>query len=235
VNESTIATSAVTITPVTLTDQTGCPGVFCIYTGSDLYIDGTHLCQQRASGALNWEAWIKDTRDNELYRIVKMPDNNWWLAQNVKYKNVGSAISGCTVEECGKAYTWAQVYASYASGSSGSSGNVQGICPPDWLLPVRGTFSALASSIGTAAQACAALRSLDSPCSPISNTYGYASVYCVTNGAIGLGFTYWYTNDASREDGCGIDGYQSLACNTLTVANAGESSQKAVVRCFRLL
>jgi uncharacterized protein (TIGR02145 family) len=78
---TTIATSAVTVTPVTLTDQTGCPGVFCIYSGSDLYIDGTHLCQQRTSGAQNWEAWIKDSRDSKIYRIVQMPDDHWWMAQ----------------------------------------------------------------------------------------------------------------------------------------------------------
>jgi uncharacterized protein (TIGR02145 family) len=81
VNESTIATSAVTITPVTLTDQTGCPGVFCIYTGNDLYIDATHLCQQRASGAQNWEAYIKDSRDDKVYRIVQI-ETTWWFAEN---------------------------------------------------------------------------------------------------------------------------------------------------------
>ena len=79
---TTIATSAVTVTPLTLTDQTGCPGVFCIYTGSDLYIDADHLCQQRASGAKNWEAYIKDTRDNQIYRITQFSDNSWWFADD---------------------------------------------------------------------------------------------------------------------------------------------------------
>ncbi|MDR3350219.1 MAG: hypothetical protein LBN98_01055 [Prevotellaceae bacterium] len=96
VSGKTLAASALTITPTTIKDKTECPGVFCIYSGSDLYIDTTHLCQQRASGAQNWEAWIKDTRDTELYRIFLMPDNKWWLAQNVKYADVGAAISGCT-------------------------------------------------------------------------------------------------------------------------------------------
>ncbi|MDR3132680.1 MAG: hypothetical protein LBU42_01485, partial [Prevotellaceae bacterium] len=44
VSGTTITTSAVTITPITLTDETGYPGDFCIYTGSDLLIDATHLC-----------------------------------------------------------------------------------------------------------------------------------------------------------------------------------------------
>ena len=81
VTETTLTASALTITPTTIRDKTDCPGVFCIYSGSDLYVDATHLCQQRTSGAQNWEAWIKDTRDDKLYRIVQMPDNNWWLAQ----------------------------------------------------------------------------------------------------------------------------------------------------------
>ncbi|MDR3133903.1 MAG: hypothetical protein LBU42_07790, partial [Prevotellaceae bacterium] len=67
VTGTTLATSALTITPTTIRDKTECPGVFCIYQGSDLYIDATHLCQQRTSGAKNWEAWIKDSRDEELY------------------------------------------------------------------------------------------------------------------------------------------------------------------------
>ncbi|MDR0694864.1 MAG: hypothetical protein LBF81_06165, partial [Prevotellaceae bacterium] len=101
VNETTLATSALTITPTTIKDKTDCPGIFCLYQGSDLFIDATHLCQQRTSGAKNWEAWIKDTRDNELYRIVFMPDNKWWLAQNVKLASynastIGSNITGCT-------------------------------------------------------------------------------------------------------------------------------------------
>jgi uncharacterized protein (TIGR02145 family) len=53
----------------------------CRYTGSDLYEDETHLCQQRTGGAENWEAYIKDVQDDKIYRIVKMPDDKWWFAQ----------------------------------------------------------------------------------------------------------------------------------------------------------
>jgi uncharacterized protein (TIGR02145 family) len=87
VTENTLPVSAFTITPVTIIDRTGYPDIFsfCLYTGSDLYIDPIHLCQPRASGAQNWEAWIKDTRDNELYRIVFLPDNKWWTAEEMRY------------------------------------------------------------------------------------------------------------------------------------------------------
>jgi uncharacterized protein (TIGR02145 family) len=243
VPNKTIAQSALTITPITITDATGCQGYFCKYLGRDLYIDDTHKCDLRTGGAQNWEAWIKDTRDNEYYRIVYMPDNQWWLAQNVKLASynsstVGYAISGCTKEECGRHYTWAQVYASYAGGTSGSSGNVQGICPSGWLLPVRATFSTLANSIGNASEACAALRAMNANCTPRNNTYGWSSITGVVNGSIYKTYQNWYTNDEGGEDGFGIDSITiggGFSCNQWCITNLGETNNTAVVRCFRQL
>jgi uncharacterized protein (TIGR02145 family) len=207
-----------------------------MYKGSDLYYDSSHPCQQRTSGALNWEAWIKDSRDGEFYRVVKMPDNNWWLAQNVKLASyggstVGSKIDGCTANECGRAYTCDQIQASYASGTSGSSGNVQGICPPGWLLPVRSNYSTLGSKIGNAATICAALRAYDSANKPINDTYGWAGRIAIANGEM----AYWttsYSNDAGREDGLVIDWPNAGSYDT---GNAGDPGSLATVRCFRTL
>jgi uncharacterized protein (TIGR02145 family) len=236
ISGNTLATSALTITPTTIKDKTECPGVFCIYSGSDLYIDATHLCQQRTSGAKNWEAYIRDSRDSKLYRIVLMPDNKWWLAQNVKYASVGSAISGCTEDECGRAYTWAQVYASYAGGSSSSTGNVQGICPPGWLLPIRSTYQQLTSDISLENLVSQSLRALHSTCSPISDTYGFASIYGIINGDANNKYCNWYTNDAGREDGILIDqDSENHACGSFYIANVGDSGERAVVRCYRQL
>ena len=240
---TSIAASAVTITPVTLTDQTGCPGIFCPYTGSDLYIDGTHLCQQRTEGAKNWEAYIKDSRDNKLYRIVLMPDDNWWLAQNMKLASynggaVGSAISTCTEEDCGRSYKVAEAYASYASVTSGSTGIVQGICPSGWLLPIRETFKKLTDSISpTASTVCAALRPLNVSCNPKSDTYGWSSKKAVTNGSVRTTYAGFYTNDAGREDGFFTDQRPSdfsHVCGVFFIADAGEN-EPAVIRCFRQL
>ncbi|MDR0729631.1 MAG: hypothetical protein LBF19_05875, partial [Prevotellaceae bacterium] len=72
-----------------LTVPSGCP-----YTGSDLYQDASHLCQQRSGGAQNWEAWIKDARDNELYRIVQFSDCSWWFAEDLRISNVGATCNG---------------------------------------------------------------------------------------------------------------------------------------------
>jgi hypothetical protein len=88
VTTKTIAKTNLTVNAsTTFTDATGCPGIgnlYCPYTGSDLYMDLTHLCQQRTSGAKNWEAYIKDPRDNELYRIVQYSNGVWWWAEDYR-------------------------------------------------------------------------------------------------------------------------------------------------------
>jgi uncharacterized protein (TIGR02145 family) len=209
----------------------------CPYQGSDLYIDATHLCQQRASGAQNWEAWIKDARDSKLYRIILMPDNKWWLAQNVKYAGVGSAITGCTEDECGRQYTWEQVYASYAGGSSGSSGNVQGICPSGWLLPVTYNYTTLTNLIGDETTICQRLRAQTSPCTPRIDYYGWASVRSTCNGEDLNAGDAWYANDTNREDGLIIDlahNGSGLQCNKI-YQHLVQAAHRASVRCFRQL
>jgi uncharacterized protein (TIGR02145 family) len=236
---TTIARSSLNIEPITMTDATGCPGNFCKYVGSDLHMNATtYKCQQRTSGAKNWEAWIKDTRDNELYRIVFMPDNKWWLAQNVKYAGTGSAVSGCTKDECGWAYTWAQTYASYAGGSSGFSGIVQGICPPGWLLPIRATFAELVASLGGVVAASAHMRANNSTCSPRTNGYGWANKYGLGNGYTRNDIDCFYTNDEGREDGVIVDGMNAVigaVCNNVSIVQECESTDSGTVRCFRQL
>jgi hypothetical protein len=43
-------------------------------------------CYRRDSKVANWEGWIFDTRDCKPYRIVQMPDNYFWLAQNLNFQ-----------------------------------------------------------------------------------------------------------------------------------------------------
>ena len=240
---STIATSSVTITPVTLTDETGCPGIFCIYTGSDLYIDGTHLCQQRATGAQNWEAWIKDTRDNELYRIVLMPDDKWWLAQNVKYAGAGTAHSSCKKDECGRYYSRSEANKAYESGTGGADINTQGVCPYDWLLPISTDWTFLHVSLGNdAATTLAALRALDSQCTPVYDTYGWATKVHppkTTNGWCSAACGYYQNNLGNPHSGLMLDAQCpsicEWSCNKFRVAGNGTALRNAMVRCFRIL
>jgi len=74
-----------TITPLTLTDKTGCPGFFCPYLGSDLIDDASHVCKLRTSGAENWEAYIKDVRDDNIYHITQFSNDSWWFADGLAY------------------------------------------------------------------------------------------------------------------------------------------------------
>ncbi len=240
VSGKTLAAADLTITPKSLNDATDCPGTFCPYTGSDLLIDASHACQLRTAGAKNWEAWIKDARDNKFYRIVLMPDNRWWLAQNVKLASynsttVGAVIPGCTEDECGRRYACNDVYAP-RGGSSGSSGNVQGICPDGWLLPVRADFVTMANAISTTKTiVCSALRSYNSPCSPINDTYGWASRYGINASRIDYQISSFYTNDSGRNDGFIVDHTGSAAsCGAWTITYPGDCSKYSViVRCFR--
>jgi hypothetical protein len=114
VSGTTLSTSALIPTPTTIRDKTECPADFCLYTGSDLYIDATHLCQQRTSGAKNWEAWIKDSRDSKLYHITQFSDGSWWMAEDLQY--AGKRIGQC-------------------SGTSFYRGHDQPACPTGWSLP----------------------------------------------------------------------------------------------------
>jgi uncharacterized protein (TIGR02145 family) len=103
-------------------------------------MDDAHRCKARQNGAYNWEAWIKDSRDGELYRIVFMPDNKWGLAQNVKYAGTGveNTRTDCTPDKCGRLYTGAQMSSTYTGsiGASGYGAGKQGICPNNWILPI---------------------------------------------------------------------------------------------------
>jgi uncharacterized protein (TIGR02145 family) len=238
---TSIATSAVTITPVTLTDETGYPGVFCMYTGSDLFIDGTHLCQQRASGAQNWEAWIKDTRDEELYRIVLMPDDKWWLAQNVKYARAGTAHSSCDKDECGRYYTRAEARAAYENGTGGSNIRTQGVCPYDWLLPLGEDWKSLHVGLGNdVPTTLSALRAINATCNPVYDTYGWAAKVDLRVAAnLGVYSGYYQNNNGNPALGLSIDircnVYCYEDCGYLVMAGNGTAISPAMVRCFRQL
>jgi uncharacterized protein (TIGR02145 family) len=238
VTGNTLAASALTITPTTIRDKTECPGIFCIYTGSDLYIDATHLCQQRTSGAKNWEAWIKDTRDNELYRIVLMPDNKWWLAQNVKYATTGSQQpTWCTKDECGRLYPPSQVNANWG-GTYGTGSNKQGICPNGWVLPIRSEWENMTSKIsGTTAVICRRLQAINCPCANGDDYYGWAALKVATYATISENavFEIWAINDGTIwsewiNDKSGGSSNECGYAFYLTAANGN-----IAVRCLRQL
>jgi uncharacterized protein (TIGR02145 family) len=133
VTGKTLPTSALTITPTTIKDKTECPGVFCIYNGSDLYIDATHLCQQRTSGAQNWEAWIRDLRDNNVYRIVQMSDQKWYMAQDLDYRGGSDYLYNAS-------YCTTYIYGVTAANSGA-------VCPSGWDVPTSAVWTQLLNTI----------------------------------------------------------------------------------------
>ena len=232
----TLPAASLTIAAVTLTDKTECPGDFCPYTGSDLYRDATHLCGHRPTGARNWEAWIQDTRDDELYRIVFMPDNNWWLAQNVKYEGTGYEIiyTGCTKDSCGRWYSNEQANDNHG-GTSGYGANIQGVCPNDWVLPVYENWTDLLRSIDAdMMNAIPYLRSDNNPCGP-NNLFGWASYYKMhRSGHVSTWGDSYLSNDC--EDAVAMWDRETGNCYWLNLKPAVHyESNNWRVRCFRQL
>ncbi|MDR0728923.1 MAG: hypothetical protein LBF19_02200 [Prevotellaceae bacterium] len=105
----------------------------CPYTGSDLYLDATHLCQLRSSGAQNWEAWIQDARDGTIYRIAMLSTNNFWTMDDYLAYASHSAVvatSQCTGHDAtGKEYWKDNLETTYPT-----------LCPTGWRLPVQSEF-----------------------------------------------------------------------------------------------
>jgi uncharacterized protein (TIGR02145 family) len=169
VTGTTLAASALTVTPTTIRDKTECPGVFCIYTGNDLYIDATHLCQQRTSGAKNWEAYIRDARDSKIYRIVQMSDGNWYFAQDLDYRGGSNSIynaSYCTT---------------YIYGVTAANSGV--VCPSGWDVPTNAVWTQLLNTIDGGPNNWAAFWPQSSGGTDI---YGYTAVsHCVYISASG--------------------------------------------------
>jgi uncharacterized protein (TIGR02145 family) len=198
-------------------------------------MDASHLCQPRASGAKNWEAWIKDARDNKLYRIVDMPDNKWWLAQNVRYAGAGEivSVSGCTEETCGRFYEADKFNAAHG-GSSGFGENIQGVCPPGWVLPITSDWQTFHNSLGSSnAERNSRIRAANSTCSPITNYYGFANPVTFTqkNATTGSG---WRMNIDESALGYRIDHVSGrpIACDQYEMKLEG-TADPWPVRCFR--
>jgi uncharacterized protein (TIGR02145 family) len=180
VSGSTITTSAVTITPITLTDETGYPGDFCIYTGSDLLIDATHLCQQRTSGAKNWEAYIRDARDSKIYRIVQMPDGKWYFAQDLDYRNGSNHMYN------------ASYCSTYIYGVTAANSGI--VCPSGWDVPTSAIWTQLITSIN-GAQSCWA--DFWPTTAGGNDNYGFTAIGNCASIAVSGGMIYKLTDSGS--------------------------------------
>jgi hypothetical protein len=94
-NKKSITVSEIGFVPKNFTDATGCPGIgFCPYTGNDEVMDASHFCHLRTADAKNWETWIKDSRDDKIYRITQFSDNSWWFAEDMTINDKVWSICG---------------------------------------------------------------------------------------------------------------------------------------------
>ena len=191
-----------------------------------------------------------------------MPDNKWWLAQNVKIASyngstVGSAVSGCTEDECGRRYTYTETIAAWG-GTGGTGANIQGVCPSSWILPVNSEWMTFITTIdptiswttytqpsaaGAYTVNAAVIKKLirpDAYCDVGSDIYGWAQIkeakYDTTwrNGMLcwwcGQHHTYGSYNCLNHIPGSATDcGYISAAHPTI------QTTIMLPVRCFRQL
>jgi uncharacterized protein (TIGR02145 family) len=161
-----------------------------------------------------------------------MPDNKWWLAQNLKYAGTGAQANWCTKDECGRLYTQTQ-----AKGSSGYGANQQGICPAGWFLPVVKNYQDILNAYSaTVSEHCKILTPLDSKC-PTNDHYGLAALKsCVQEGDASVaGIVRLYVNDAADVNDYEINdilGYTPFDCGYAWVSN---NTILKLVRCIRQL
>ncbi|MCQ2090413.1 MAG: hypothetical protein MJY93_09200 [Fibrobacter sp.] len=77
-----------------------------------------------------------DNRDGQKYKMVKMPDSNIWMAENLNFKKAGSLCSdknSTSCEKYGRLYTWDAAAEA---------------CPNGWHLPSSDEFIKLLASVG---------------------------------------------------------------------------------------
>lgn len=119
---------------------------------------------------------ITDTRDGQVYKTIKIGDQEW-MAENLNYDyNAGSARSYCyedKPENCqkyGRLYTWSAAMDSAALFSTNGQGcgigndcsmteAVQGVCPEGWVLPTIKDWANLFKTAGGLAEAGKKLKS----------------------------------------------------------------------------
>ncbi|MDR0581615.1 MAG: hypothetical protein LBG31_01505 [Prevotellaceae bacterium] len=220
VTEKILPGTSLTIAAVTLTDKTECPGDFCPYTGSDLYRDATHLCGHRPTGAKNWEAWIKDTRDNNLYRIVQMPDQKWYMAQNLNNRNVSYYCYGNNTTNCNEVngvwYRPAQVSNS--------------LCPSGWTIPNNSQWQALVD-ISNLTKADAVAQSKGG-----NDKYGLSVQLCGAHGTASQGWYSQYENWYSYTmNGVYLGYWSTLIVGCWHTDCLNYTDDRGNIRCFRQL
>jgi uncharacterized protein (TIGR02145 family)/uncharacterized repeat protein (TIGR02543 family) len=92
--------------------------------------------------------WAIDSRDNKIYKTVKI-GNQTWMAENLNYDTANGLGSWCyndkpdSCKKYGRLYSWYTAMGGATSSATNPSG-VQGVCPAGWHLPSRAEWGELA-------------------------------------------------------------------------------------------
>ena len=112
---------------------------------------------------------LKDLRDGQIYRTVKIGDQVW-MAENLNFETASSSCYNDSAEYCekyGRLYTWATAVGKsedecgVGKGCNLPSGNIRGVCPDGWYLPSEDDFVALIKAVGGEKGAGSKLKSTD--------------------------------------------------------------------------
>ncbi|WP_407455867.1 fibrobacter succinogenes major paralogous domain-containing protein [Fibrobacter sp.] len=94
---------------------------------------------------------LKDSRDGQEYRTVKIGEQ-WWMAENLNIDTDNSWCYGDAPANCakyGRLYTWAAAVGGAEDECGGGhecnlgTGDVQGVCPKGWHLPSKAEWETL--------------------------------------------------------------------------------------------
>lgn len=99
---------------------------------------------------------LKDERDGQVYRTVKIGDQTW-MAENLAYfgtfggkDSIGACKGGArdSCQKLGRLYRWNEVISGVnMSDIAHSTIQRQGVCPGDWIVPRESDWVALVASI----------------------------------------------------------------------------------------
>ena len=113
------------------------------------------------------ENCIKDDRDGQTYKTVKIGDQVW-MAENLNYETDSSFCYNNNESNCtkyGRLYRWAAAVGKsesecgYGKTCSLPSGNIQGVCQEGWHLPSMAEWDTLFNAVGGQSTAAKVLKS----------------------------------------------------------------------------
>lgn len=192
------------------------------------------------------ENCIKDDRDGQTYKTVKIGDQ-WWMAENLNFETDSSFCYNKEKSNCakyGRLYRWpaavgkSESECGYGKTCSLPSGNIQGVCPSGWHLPSKAEWDTLFNAVGGQLTAGKVLKSTSRWESNGNGTdsFGFSALpagYRLNHGAFsgeGNYATFW----SSTEDDSDYAYNEFLGYSFDSASlNNGNKSNGCSVRCLK--